>query len=226
MRFRYAVLLLSIACSTPGPVYERGAFTTPPPAPTRPGIGLPQPHMPGQHVGPKVEPNPRPKRHLPPTPGGGPGIWGAEEPRAAADDHPKIDGFPLLYPPDASPEERRLVNACAGFMDAAMTRADRGTVRRAKMTLEARYCMMARLYEQCPTIMLPVWEKQRAEANRYDPDGQRAMEKIRDFAKTVREELCKDLLPFSPGAETLFDDVVREFTRTRRTHNDPPRNLH
>lgn len=217
---RYLIpLLLCLSCSAPHR-YMDGAPMRPPapivvePGFTPPGTGLPEYWVPPEHK-PDVQPNPRPKRYLPPT--REPGMWSAEEPKASIpDDHPKIDGIPLVYPPDAAKEVQRLVNGCAEFMDSAMERADHDRTRRDKMSHEERYCLMARLYEQCPQILIPFWEKQRAAGERYDPHGQKAMESIRDFARIMREEYCKGVLPFPQNTESLFADVVREFIRTGR----------
>lgn len=155
MHSRYAVLLLSLACSTPGPVYERGTFTPPPPAPTRPGIGLPQPHMPGQHVRPKVEPNPRPKRHLPPTPGGGPGIW------AMDDDVPEVDpkeftilGVVLPLPPEAyegKPADIQPAMECAKHWNKVLGTAAAKWVHDLKDDA-VRRCLVAFMNGVCATL--------------------------------------------------------------------------
>jgi hypothetical protein len=113
------------ACATAEPSHDalqKGALTRPPPAQQRPGVGLPQPHLPGQHVGPKVEPNPRPKRYLPPTPGGGPGIWASKAP-TEWDRH--LFGLELPVPPDAEDYDTRMVSHCAGAMHMALTNPDR-----------------------------------------------------------------------------------------------------
>jgi hypothetical protein len=74
-----AALMLAahLACSsTGGATYERGTPTRPPPAQTRPGVGLPVYDPQSKPFPP--QPNPKPKRLLPPS--REPGIWASDAP--------------------------------------------------------------------------------------------------------------------------------------------------
>lgn len=153
MRLTVLLPILLTACASSGPTtYDRGTFTPPPPAPTRPGVGLPQPHMPGQHVGPKVEPNPRPKRRLPPTPGGGPGIWAGNGPVAThpadPDAAPALFRVPLPLPENQEPEDAKVAGYCAASMDFAAAWAGKyEDINRLRGS--PRQCLAAMLYAFC-----------------------------------------------------------------------------
>lgn len=151
MRFRYAALLLSLACATPGTTYNKGTYAPPPPAPTRPGVGLPQPHMPGQHVGPKVEPNPRPRRPLPPTPG--PGIWASETPTSAPS--VVVKGVIIPLPQDVPVPDAERARACAQGASATLDlpHSDLGSVLRGKSppVADMRNCTAFLAWHKCMT---------------------------------------------------------------------------
>ena len=154
------VFAFFVACASAPTTLQRGALTRPPPAQQRPGVGLPQPHLPGQHVGPKVEPNPRPKRYLPPTPGGGPGIWASKAPTASDDEPveialkpPAILGVALPLP---EADDDGLIRAepewaCAGTMSEAAKVTTRVHSRFSGTRLR---CLAAQLYLSCTETLV------------------------------------------------------------------------
>jgi hypothetical protein len=81
---RYVLLcLLCLGCASGAPTtYSKGTLRPPPPAPTRPGVGLPA-YEPGVRPMPP-QPNPAPRRVLPQTPETRkePGLWASEAPEA------------------------------------------------------------------------------------------------------------------------------------------------
>lgn len=153
MRLLYAVLLLLAACTAPQPTtYERGTFTRSPPAPTRPGVGLPQPHMPGQHVAPQVQPNPRPKRYLPPEPDGKPGIWGTETPRASKAEPVTLLDITIPTPPEATEETLVVARLCAYWYAEGFINNAAHARRALDLTKEQRLCLMVDIMKACMRI--------------------------------------------------------------------------
>jgi hypothetical protein len=139
----------AFACATPPTPtrYERGTFTPPPPAPVRPGVGLPR-YDP--HVAPlPPQPQPKPKRYLPPS--REPGLWGAEEPRAAlGPPRLEIEGIviPLPHVDDAAEMERAIACAQAvpiawGPLEAAAVLRERMDMKTCRIYLGWRHCMKA-----------------------------------------------------------------------------------
>lgn len=117
MRFSlFAVLLLS--CASPPTTYNQGAFRPPPPPRFSPVEDAPHTFRPGHPVRkPSVEPQPRPKRYLPPEPDGKPGIWASEAP----DPEPSIHvlGVPIASPQE--PAQRSKTAWCAAQARIAFT---------------------------------------------------------------------------------------------------------
>lgn len=104
------------ACATAEPPHDtlqKGTLTRPPPAQQRPGVGLPIPGQPRQR--PDIQPQPKPERYLPPTPG--PGIWATNEPTT----EPRLltHVLPIDAPPDDD-EAREIPRTCARLMQRAV----------------------------------------------------------------------------------------------------------
>lgn len=104
MRLLYGLVALLAACASSPTTYERGTLTSPPPPPTRPGVGAPVVGQPGSFTQPPPRsPN---TRVLPPS--NEPGLWSADTPQAESTSAP--EGPPLsgdrLPPTSSDPSER------------------------------------------------------------------------------------------------------------------------
>lgn len=149
MRVPIPMLLCAIgfaACSSgPHAAYERGTLTRPPPPELRPGVGLPRPHMPGQNVVPQVEPNPRPKRLLPPQ--RGPGIWAGDEPRASVAPTLDIDGVRIPLP--STGEDSVRAGLCADVVGQALSENKGGLINMRGAERDMKTCLVFMAWRHC-----------------------------------------------------------------------------
>lgn len=190
-RMRYFVLLLALSgCA--GGLQAFDAPGVPAPVFTPVGAGAPVLGQPGQHRSPPVLPPSPNKRILPLT--REPGIWAADEIRAAKRD--KLDGivgvaFPI--PSVMSPDGVDLVKLCEQTMSAALQKAKR-TDKAKALPLGLRRCLVARLFQRCALTVS-------THADKYDAGKAgpyRAAKEAADrFAETActgqRQELLYDL---------------------------------
>lgn len=146
-----AVLAMSaaFACATPTP-YMDGVPIRPEsvrtvPGYTPPGTGLPE-YMPMPQA--PVYPRSPHKRYLPPTPGGGPGIWASDEPRASLAPAPiEVSGVPIWVPDEQAPNDARL---CASAVTwAADWDGGRLKLLLAQMKDDERACAIIAAWRTC-----------------------------------------------------------------------------
>jgi hypothetical protein len=211
MRYLYAVLLLSLACSSSEPrpsTLNQAAYRTPP----RPPVFTPAedaPHTIGQpgHLRPErqIEPNPRHKRHLPPT--REPGLWAGDAPRAAADEsdpayvvaNPKLFGLPVPVPDGLSPLPS---GECAAKLALAAWRAGLEAMAR-DVPEPMRQCLIGHLMAKCteqgiddakklskPSLHAPRWEAAHAAAVRHKTKACHVAP-LDDAATTLRDRVLE-----------------------------------
>lgn len=113
MRYLYAVLLLSLACSAPqdpGTILDWAPVRAPP----VPGVGLPKPRAPTLTPAAKPQPQPKPARHLPQTPETRkvPGIWAGDAPHASTRRAPDLLDVVFPLPDGIEPEHVPALAEC------------------------------------------------------------------------------------------------------------------
>jgi len=164
LHFAVAALAAAFACVTPpAPTqYERGTFAPPPPAPVRPGVGLPK-YDP--HVKPlPPQPNPKPKRYLPPS--REPGIWAGDGPKASADrpPEPMIQGVSIPLPDDVEEKDLGHARRCEATVNEILSVRNRALGKElADMFFDYRKCAAFRAWAYCMNITFgPVDKDQRS----------------------------------------------------------------
>jgi len=153
---RALALLLSLAACTSGPSeYHRGTFVPPPPAPARPGVGLPT-YDPHARPFPP-QPQPKPTRVLPETPETrrGPGIWASDDttpPKPKGGKGPVLWDVELPMPPLVQSEDplEQIAPALA-CTRAVKQRIETMGLREQVVSMEPhqRTCFLIRLYAFC-----------------------------------------------------------------------------
>ncbi len=151
-------VLMGCASTTPErSELHRGTFAPPPPAPARPGVGLPT-YDPQVNPLPP-QPNPKPARLLPQTPETArqPGIWATKSPEqeeyerwsADREREPLVLGVHLRYPPGTiHEEESRPTNLCAAKID-RLLRVLMSPDQISKLNPKERTCLAYRMYGLC-----------------------------------------------------------------------------
>jgi hypothetical protein len=149
--FLLSASAMGCAAGSHGTEYRQAAFTPPPPAPLRPGVGAPVLGQPGQPQA--VMPRSPHRRVLPPT--REPGVWAGDQPRAAGfedvkDVEPLILGvrLPYINEPPLHETETWPVRWCAAAASTVIDlRVDRAVV--AALTQAEKGCVAALLYATC-----------------------------------------------------------------------------
>lgn len=170
---RYAVLLLlCLGCSSPT-TYNQSASRPPPPPRFSPVEDAPHTFRPGQPIRrPDVQPQPRPKRYLPPEPDGRPGIWASEsrDPPGWSEPAPtiKVLDVEIEMPPEVQTRwDATMAVHCAYIMDLGMRT-------NLQMLAELRHrpndvrCMAAVAFHYCA---LSLGERRRKEINDEEHRG-------------------------------------------------------
>lgn len=200
MRILYAVLLC-LACSSAPRQYMDGAPMRPPapivvePRATPPGTGLPEYWAPPAERKPDVQPNPRPRRYLPPS--REPGIWASDERPASDDPIPAIKVLDVEIPMPPDIETRRdawLATQCAYIMDLGMRTNLTMQAEMARRPKDVR-CMAALAFYWC-TVQLGA--RAREELDDWERDGT-----ISASGRRLREKL-------GPTETTGFAAAARE----------------
>lgn len=184
MHIRYAALLLCLSCATPSATYERGTLARPP-APARPGVGLPQPRLPQPHVVPQVQPNPRPQRKLPPQ--RGPGIWASDEPPGRNEPVPSIRVLEveIPLPPEAKTAwDADMASRCAYIMDLGVRTHAVAQAELARRP-ESTRCVVALAFHFCA---LTLGDRAKAMWNTHERDG--AITELGRRARDMIEPIC------------------------------------
>jgi hypothetical protein len=192
---RYVLLcLLFLGCASGAPTtYSKGTLR-PPPAPARPGVGLPLPGHPAR--GPDVQPNPRPTRVLPPS--REPGIWAGDEPKASGD-IPTVFvlDVPLALPAFRDPElDIGVAHDCKDRLPRGFA-ADpelKGLV--ARLSQEERMCWVATVMQFCAHLKMQSYladlQAEGIAPHPADPFG-RSLRGLFDGAKQLRDLMCPGL---------------------------------
>lgn len=193
-----ALLLLAVflnACA-PGPSerseLKRGAFAPPPPAPVRPGVGLPtyDPHV--KPLPP--QPQPKPTRLLPQTPESrrGPGIWAGD---ATFDDVMRefgVLGVLLPFPTGDSVEDsaqRGQVRMCA-HVAREMFAAIMPESELAKATDAEVICVVARAFRACALKDVARRDELKERGELYSPLINGLVERNRADAQAFVDHAC------------------------------------
>jgi hypothetical protein len=211
-RWLCLAVILAGCASGPPEQYHRGTFTPPPPAPVRPGVGLPtyDPHV--KPLPP--QPQPKPKRLLPPT--REPGIWASDAPESPPDPlddgepAPLVLGIRLPYPDEPSSlMERENVRWCAARSRGALGLALPQDI---VLTDKERMCLAMRMYALCATR---VWRPQQTN-EALTPRERRSMG---DLAHEAGERFVASCIN-TPDADTdrvkgVFKDAAAEWYGVR-----------
>lgn len=205
-----SLMAVSSGCATSEPGREtlhKGAYRPPAPAPTRPGVGLPV-HDPQAKPLPP-QPNPKPKRVLPPT--REPGLWAGDEPQAAKKRLPPVVSLEVVipYPPELywGREIPFPTARCALLMDAALFRSGKSE-EVARLPPAARECLAARLHLKCMESEIgAVVAQRKADGEPDDPDE--AIEPLMQFARSFDKDKCTEAL--RTATESLYGKIMRKF---------------
>lgn len=200
---RYLCLLLLIACTTPGPVYERGTPTARPVARVRPGVGAP---IVGQHPAAITQHSPQPQRVLPPT--REPGIWASTDPLATMSATTLLD-VPLPDPDD--PEAKKIRRFCARSMGFA-TKTGEFEPAVAQLSVPERRCLAARLYFRCVNELLADFEKT-AEALALTVIEHVYVEAMRKTEPIALDFVRRECRSVTPAVEVLAHDIGRAWIK-------------
>jgi len=208
-----AVLILA-ACASPVPItYNQGALRPPPPPSFNPTTDAPitigQPGYTGPGI--VVEPNPRPKRILPPT--RGPGIWAGDGPKGPATKFlGSLVGIGVPEPEDA--ELIPAVKRCGDMMNDVAH--DSAAVQRelALVDVPTRICAVASILQSCMFTMRYQYERTPARDEAELLTLRRAEDYVRSFVLAA----CYD--PPRTKAKRLLDVWVTAWT-IGKAHDEP-----
>ncbi len=200
---RFAATLLLSGCATTGGTYERGTYTRPPPPTLRPGHGAPAVGQPGQ-VAPNVPRSPN-VRVLPADPQ--PGLWAADEVRAAKRKRPELEAAPPdIPPPTVAGVELLVSGADISRLEAYSCAVDINELLKSEgqmsstlsLQQDRRACVVAMLYEYCLETRAKV-AKSEARQNR--------LLAILEAGRNFRLSLCRKNLTLA------MNDILREVKR-------------
>jgi hypothetical protein len=197
MLFLHATLFLlsasamGCAAGSHGAEYRQAAYTPPPPAPLRPGVGAPVVGQPG-HVREDVPRSPH-KRVLPPT--REPGVWaGDQSPRPVAGEpwQMVLDielPLPTVF---ETPEDLMPVSICRTDI---LKRLDALALMDAAKALgyPERRCLVARLYSFCADRAAAQLTEREVRGEAYIPIVKRRLGNVQDVAQRFKADAC----PFS-----------------------------
>lgn len=202
-----AVLSAVFACATPT-TYERGTYTRPPPAEARPGVGLPRYEPEARPLSP--QPNPRPKRLLPPQ--RGPGIWASDEPDPG-NVEPRLFGVPLPVPEASpNPQDKSIAAYCAVGMETAAV-ASGVPVNVFRLDTGARHCLASKLYRACVETMLSRAESWKASGKAYNADMLKRYRAVVQTALAFMAGACTEAQNNNPALDEWATAIYTSWLR-------------
>jgi hypothetical protein len=140
------------------------------------------------------------KRLLPPTKEAG--LWAADGAKASLAP-PPVYGVELPYAPSAGNDEKRVTYACAATMSQA-TVATGANAASAAYPAYVRECLAFAALEHCADWMAQRHERMTKAGEHLDPDGMRALEAVKRYARALVEAACSD---FSLADEQLNTQI-------------------
>jgi hypothetical protein len=144
-----------------------------------------------------------------------PGLWSGDTPRATRSPvtfPPELLGVTLPYvSDDPTEEEEHPTRACAWMMTTVLSKvAERERV--ASLTPPQRRCLAARLYEECSTSLLELYEGAQAGSWAYSPREHRLHAAVLEAAKRFEREACEGGVP-SIAAKSIREAVMQQWNR-------------
>lgn len=204
-RMRYLVLLLALSgCA--GGLQAFDAPGVPAPVFTPVGAGAPILGQPGQHRSPPVLPPSPNKRILPAT--REPGIWAADETRAARDkaDKEPVSVLDVPLPAPDGKASTRPVRACKAMIDTGLVEAGLKE-NLAALPQNVRRCVVARLLEAC------LRTKGKKELARDEQAEARLYYESFQVARAWWPVACKDIDYNNDDLSLIYDEVTSSLKR-------------
>lgn len=208
MRLLYAVLLCIVCAPAPRQYLDGAPLRPPVPSTTftPPGTGLPEYWGPPE-AKPDVQPNPRPKRVLPPS--REPGIWAADNPKASSDPDTKPELFRLPVPLPEDGQEAPTARLCTNDLGhAAIDTGDWPGA--AKLPEPMRQCLIGHLMARCA-------DQEAERLKKTLPEGHHLRRQAdATHAAAVRHKVkaCK-VAPLDADAEAMRDRILDQWRRNQ-----------